>query len=139
MGIDIRKSPFQIECIHCAECIDACDEILGRLEEAGPDPLRLGRKARTASPRATGSRGTRERVVVLLVLLCYAGGLFTALAMRQAGAGARVARRAASCIASAPTAASTTGSATRSRIAASKPAAVVFSARDLPGRARRQP
>src|SRR4051812_5505284 len=35
MEIDIRKSPFQIECIHCAECIDSCDEILGRLGKPG--------------------------------------------------------------------------------------------------------
>ena len=35
MGIDIRKSPFQIECVHCGECIDACDEILARLKKPG--------------------------------------------------------------------------------------------------------
>ena len=32
MGIDIRQSPFQIECVHCGECIDACNEILARLK-----------------------------------------------------------------------------------------------------------
>ena len=35
MGIDIRKSPFQIECIHCGECIDACDDVLARLGKPG--------------------------------------------------------------------------------------------------------
>ena len=75
----------------------------------------------TRSRQAAGSRGTRERVVVLLVLLFYAGGLFTALAMRQAGAGARLARPQRACTASAPMAGSTTGSATRWRIAAKRP------------------
>lgn len=30
MGIDIRDSPYQIECIHCGECVDACDAIMGK-------------------------------------------------------------------------------------------------------------
>jgi polyferredoxin len=35
MGIDIRESPFQIECVRCAECIDACKEVLVRLGAVG--------------------------------------------------------------------------------------------------------
>jgi polyferredoxin len=31
MGIDIRRSSHQLECTHCAECIDACSTILGKL------------------------------------------------------------------------------------------------------------
>ena len=31
MGIDIRDGP-QLECIHCALCIDACDEIMDKVE-----------------------------------------------------------------------------------------------------------
>ena len=72
MGIDIRKSPFQIECIHCAECIDACDEILARLKKPGLIHYAMGRQT------------DAKRIVVLLVLLFYASGLFTALAMRRA-------------------------------------------------------
>ena len=30
MGIDIRHGP-QLECIHCALCIDACDEIMEKI------------------------------------------------------------------------------------------------------------
>jgi polyferredoxin len=35
MGIDIRNSPYQIECIHCGECVDACNDILARLGKDG--------------------------------------------------------------------------------------------------------
>ena len=80
MGIDIRKSPFQIECIHCAECIDACDEILARLKKPGLIHYAWGEQGQT---RGWGRLDTK-RIVVLLVLLFYAAGLFTALAMRRA-------------------------------------------------------
>ncbi len=82
MGIDIRKSPFQIECIHCAECIDACDEIMGRLKKPGLIHYAWGEKGELASKRR--QPWDAKRVVVLLVLLFYASGLFTALAMRRA-------------------------------------------------------
>jgi len=36
MGIDIRTSPYQIECIHCGECVDACRLIMGKF---GKDTL----------------------------------------------------------------------------------------------------
>jgi cytochrome c oxidase accessory protein FixG len=71
MGIDIRKSPFQIECIHCGECIDACDQIMTRLKK--PSLIHY----------TWGGMRDAKRVVVLAVLLFYAGGLFTALAMRH--------------------------------------------------------
>lgn len=82
MGIDIRQSPFQIECIHCAECIDACDEILGRLGKPGLIHYAWGEQG----PVATGARQPwdAKRVVVLLVVLFYASGLATALSMRHA-------------------------------------------------------
>lgn len=35
MEIDIRNGAFQIECTRCGSCIDACDEILGRLKRPG--------------------------------------------------------------------------------------------------------
>jgi polyferredoxin len=81
MGIDIRKSPFQIECIHCAECIDACDEILARVKRPGLIHYAWGE----SGPLAAGHRQPWDarRVVVLAVLLCYAGGLFAALSSRK--------------------------------------------------------
>jgi cytochrome c oxidase accessory protein FixG len=35
MEIDIRDGSFQIECTRCGSCIDACDEVLGRLKRPG--------------------------------------------------------------------------------------------------------
>jgi len=90
MGIDIRNSPFQIECVHCGECIDACNEILARLKKPGlihytwgEKGERLGHDRGQPWYRRVGIRDAR-RVVVLLVLAAYAGGLWTVLAMRHA-------------------------------------------------------
>jgi len=82
MGIDIRKSPFQIECIHCAECIDACDEILGRLGKPGLIHYVWGEQGPLAS--RTRQPWDAKRIVVLLVLLFYASSLAVALSMRHA-------------------------------------------------------
>ena len=35
MGIDIRTSPYQIECVGCGECIDVCNDVLSRLGKQG--------------------------------------------------------------------------------------------------------
>ena len=78
MGIDIRNSPFQIECIHCGECIDACDEILARLKKPGLIHYAWGEKGEPLRrPAPWYRRGLRDakRVVVLLVLLCYAAAV----------------------------------------------------------------
>ena len=49
-GIDIRNG-LQIECIACAQCIDACDDVMEKLgKPQGPDPLRLAERARPAAP-----------------------------------------------------------------------------------------
>jgi polyferredoxin len=90
MGIDIRESPFQIECIHCAECVDACEQIMARLKQPTLIHYAWGEKGELLSdptPRPWYRRvGLRDakRVVVLLVLLFYASGLFVALGMRRA-------------------------------------------------------
>jgi polyferredoxin len=88
MGIDIRNSPYQIECIHCGECIDACSEVLARLKKPtlihytwGEHGELLGGGNKPWHQRIGLRDG--KRVVVLLVMLFYAAGLFTALAMRQ--------------------------------------------------------
>jgi cytochrome c oxidase accessory protein FixG len=81
MGIDIRKSPFQIECIHCAECIDACDKILGRRGKPGLIHYAWGEHG----PLSKGHRQPWDarRIVVLAIVVLYAGGLLTALSMRK--------------------------------------------------------
>lgn len=89
MGIDIRTSPYQIECIHCGDCIDACADVLGRLGKQGLIHYVWGEQGEKLG---TGDRswyqrlGLRnaKRVVVLLVILFYGAGLFTALSMRRA-------------------------------------------------------
>jgi cytochrome c oxidase accessory protein FixG len=91
MGIDIRKSPYQIECIHCGECIDACDEILARLKNPKPGLIHYtwGEQGETTREKdkpwwfRLGFRDAK-RVVVMLVLLFYASGITVALAMRRA-------------------------------------------------------
>ncbi len=87
MGIDIRDSAHQIECTHCADCIDACSEILGKLGQPGLIHYAWGESGRTFQEERVWHRrlGIRDgkRVVVLLVLLFYASGLYVALAMRQ--------------------------------------------------------
>lgn len=89
MGIDIRTSPYQIECIHCGECIDACVDVLGRLGKPGLIHYvwgEHGEELGTGSGSWYQKIGLRngKRVVVLLIILFYAAGLFTALSMRRA-------------------------------------------------------
>ncbi|MCS7024630.1 MAG: 4Fe-4S binding protein [Bryobacteraceae bacterium] len=89
MGVDIRKSPYQIECIHCGECIEACDEVMARLKKPGLIHYSWGEHGeslheKTQSwPRRLGLRDSK-RVIVLLVLAFYASGLAIALSMRHA-------------------------------------------------------
>jgi len=89
MGIDIRTSPYQIECIHCGECIDACVDVLGRLGKQGLIHYvwgEQGEKLGTGEKTWYQKMGIRnaKRVVVLLIILFYGAGLFTALSMRRA-------------------------------------------------------
>ncbi len=88
MGIDIRNGPLQIECVHCGECIDACDRIMGRLQKPGLIHYLWGEggqvvEAETKWWRKLGIRDAK-RVIVLLVALLYLGGLAVALSMRRA-------------------------------------------------------
>src|SRR5208283_1103191 len=88
MGIDIRTSPYQIECIHCGECIDACVDVLGRLGKQGLIHYVWGERGEElgkGGKRWYQRLGFRDakRVVVLLLVLCYGGALYAALAMRH--------------------------------------------------------
>ncbi|MFN7998334.1 MAG: 4Fe-4S dicluster domain-containing protein, partial [Bryobacteraceae bacterium] len=87
MGIDIRESPLQIECIHCGECIDACVDVLGRLGKKGLIHYTWGEKGETIGTNEPWYQriGLRDakRVIVLLLVLCYGSGLFVALGMRR--------------------------------------------------------
>lgn len=89
MDIDIRDSPFQMECTHCGECVDACTDVLGRLGqptlihyEWGQQPGEPVQKAVEPWYRRAGFRDPK-RVAVLAILGFYATGLMTALSMRH--------------------------------------------------------
>jgi len=87
MGIDIRESPYQIECVHCGDCIDACEDVLRKLGKPG-----LIHYAWGETPKATllqepwykrwGFRDAK-RVVILLIMTFYLGGLAMALSLRR--------------------------------------------------------
>jgi cytochrome c oxidase accessory protein FixG len=75
-GIDIRDG-LQLECIACAQCIDACDPIMEKLGR----PRGLIRQASQASLAGEPTRLLRPRVVVYGGLL---GVLVTALSLELA-------------------------------------------------------
>ncbi len=88
MGIDIRNSPYQIECIHCGECVDACKLIMGKF---GKDTLihyAWGEKGELLGDRKmkwyqrVGIRDIK-RVAVFAIILVYGVSLAVALSMRH--------------------------------------------------------
>lgn len=89
MKIDIRDSPYQLECVHCGECIDACNEILAKVGKPGLIHYAWGEKGELSGNKAEpwykrfGMRDPK-RIAVALVLLFYLTGLGTALSMRHA-------------------------------------------------------
>jgi polyferredoxin len=87
MGIDIRKSPFQIECIHCGECVDACQDVLRRLGRPTLIHYAWGEEGETLDAKSPLLKklGLRDakRAVIMLVILFYAFGLYAAIAMRR--------------------------------------------------------
>ena len=78
-GIDIRDG-LQLECIHCALCIDACDDIMQRVDQS-PGLIRYA----SAAQVATGApfRPTRRAWAYLTLMLMMVVGLFGFLAVRD--------------------------------------------------------
>jgi len=74
-GIDIRQG-LQIECIGCAACIDACDEVMDKLKR----PRGLVRYASLAAFAGGVTRWLRPRTMVYAVLL-LAGALVATWAL----------------------------------------------------------
>jgi cytochrome c oxidase accessory protein FixG len=70
MGIDIRDGP-QLECIHCALCIDACNSVMEKIGR--PKNLIAYETFRNLEARKTGVRAPvrffRPRIIVYGVLL----------------------------------------------------------------------
>ena len=77
-GIDIREG-LQMECLHCTQCIDACDVVMAKTGRP-PGLIRYGSRDEFAGkPR----RILRPRVVIYpILMLAVWGGLAVALAHR---------------------------------------------------------
>lgn len=71
-GIDIRRG-LQLECIHCAQCIDACDAVMEKLGK----PIGLVRYSSQDAIEGRKSRWLRPRTVIYPTLIVVALSLFT--------------------------------------------------------------
>ncbi|MDR8393425.1 cytochrome c oxidase accessory protein CcoG [Aliifodinibius sp. S!AR15-10] len=78
MGIDIRNGT-QLECVHCTACIDACDDVMDKIDKprglirySSEDAIKEGKK-KILTPRVAGYSG------ILVVLLAI---FVTLLSMR---------------------------------------------------------
>jgi cytochrome c oxidase accessory protein FixG len=87
MGIDIRQGPFQIECIHCGECVDACRDVLRRLGKTTLIHYAWGERGEVLETKAPYYRkfGIRDpkRVIVIGLILLYGFGLYAAISLRR--------------------------------------------------------
>jgi cytochrome c oxidase accessory protein FixG len=63
-GIDIRDG-LQLECIHCAQCIDACDEVMKRIDK----PTGLIRYSSQNQMEGTANTSFRYRLILYPALL----------------------------------------------------------------------
>jgi polyferredoxin len=70
-GIDIRDG-LQMECIHCTQCMDACDAVMVRVGK----PRGLIRYSSRAGLEGLRARITRPRVVIYAALLAVMLGIF---------------------------------------------------------------
>jgi cytochrome c oxidase accessory protein FixG len=78
-GIDIRKG-FQVECINCGRCLDACRAVLNRLKQPGIIHYTFGRRS------TGGGRPLNPRSLLLaLLILVLSGMLLFATAHRSEG------------------------------------------------------
>jgi cytochrome c oxidase accessory protein FixG len=78
-GIDIRKG-LQMECVHCTQCIDACDEIMVKIGK----PKGLIRYSSKDELAGAPKRFLRPRTIAYPLLMALILGLFTiALASKQ--------------------------------------------------------
>lgn len=86
MGIDIRNSPFQIECVHCGDCIDACEDVLRKVGKPGLIHYTWGAQPPSAVREPWYLRwGFRDakRLAILAILAFYTIGLGVALSLRR--------------------------------------------------------
>ncbi len=75
-GIDIREG-LQMECVNCTQCMDACDEVMTKLERAP----KLIRYASRAEQRGERTASIRPRVIIYPAILAVVVGLFVFVLM----------------------------------------------------------
>ncbi len=90
-GIDIRNG-LQMECVGCAQCIDACDAVMDKLSRPR-GLIRYSSQAALASPSQSPTHPfLRPRVVIYSVMLCLIATLFTITLMARGPADVRILR-----------------------------------------------
>jgi cytochrome c oxidase accessory protein FixG len=88
-GIDIREG-LQMECVHCTQCIDACDAVMEKLHRE-PGLIRYGSQQEMAHGRR---RWLRPRVVLYPLALALVFGLLVVKLAGRASAEVTVLRAA---------------------------------------------
>jgi len=73
-GIDIRNG-LQLECIHCTQCIDACNQVMQTIGK----PPGLIRYSTQDTLAGKPSRIIRPRTIIYPTIILIAGGLFLAV------------------------------------------------------------
>ena len=73
-GIDIRNG-LQLECIHCTQCIDACNQVMQTIGK----PTGLIRYSTQDALAGKPSRIIRPRTIIYPMIILIAGGLFLAV------------------------------------------------------------
>lgn len=77
-GIDIRDG-LQLECVGCAQCIDACNEVMTRVNR----PIGLIRYSSQAAMAGEKQKLLRPRVIIYPALICSLLGLLTVLLLTR--------------------------------------------------------
>jgi cytochrome c oxidase accessory protein FixG len=88
-GIDIRKG-LQLECIACASCVDACDEVMGKLGK----PTGLIRYTSLEELQGRKPKFIRPRVVLYALLLTVLTSIFAGLLLTRKAIGVDLVRQA---------------------------------------------
>ncbi len=83
MGIDIRTSPYQTECTHCGDCVDACTAVLERLNKSTLITFSWGETQRKEKWWEKIGLVDGKRRVMLALIGVYTLGLVALIHNRQ--------------------------------------------------------